>query len=634
MGKRTKTSELTLDDLLRMQEGPPLKRPRMDEEDSNDGGGLRLVTRKQKYDDDSEDDEDESGSEGEEGENSFEGGEGQEREEGESSSNEDSNSEEDEEEKSDDEEEELPQTTQREKAEEEDSTLDRFSSSRVSFKPRKTLQQVTPIKPTIQTSHSPINSRPTSFATLDISNALLSALGKLSIRTPTEIQAACIPPLMQGRDCIGNAKTGSGKTIAFALPILQKLSIDPYGIFALVLTPTRELAFQISEQFAVLGAHLNLRTAVVVGGMDMMAQALELNNRPHVVVATPGRIVDHLRSSGSEWDLSRIKFLVLDEADRLLTSTFAPELSYLFKVLPKERQTCLFTATWTPAIEQLVDATPRPGKEKPFVHRMTERIETVETLKQHYILVPSHVRESYLYYLLCNPPESTLHLRRAPPEPINHSRSRKKGQSTKPSKKPSKKSSTNTEDEEIEQPPPTIIFCTKPRMAAYLTNLLKTLHIRSTALHSRLTQRERLSSLGLFRSSVVPVLVSTDVGARGLDIEDVAMVINWDLPNEPEEYTHRVGRTARAGKGGVAVSFVTEKDEERVLKIEERIRTTLTEMTLPEPKVLEKLNDVSTAKRLANMELHDSDFGKREEIHRIKNAKRKADVKATVQTQL
>jgi len=122
-----------------------------------------------------------------------------------------------------------------------------------------------------------------------------------------------------------------------------------------------------------------------------------------------------------------------------------------------------------------------------------------------------------------------------------------------------------------EQPPPTIIFCAKPRTAAYLTLLLKTLGIRSTALHSRLTQRERLTSLGLFRASVIPVLVSTDVGARGLDIEEVAMVVNWDLPSEPEEYTHRVGRTARAGRGGIAVSFVTERDEERVIKIEGRI---------------------------------------------------------------
>ncbi|KDR83799.1 hypothetical protein GALMADRAFT_133209 [Galerina marginata CBS 339.88] len=447
-----------------------------------------------------------------------------------------------------------------------------------------------------------------SFASLEISIPLQTALKSMSIKAPTEVQAAC-------RDCIGNAKTGSGKTIAFALPILQKLSVDPYGIFALVLTPTRELAFQIAEQFTVLGGSLNIRTAVVVGGMDMMSQALELGNRPHVVIATPGRIVDHLRSTSGEWDLSRVKFLVLDEADRLLTPTFSPELGYLFNVLPKQRQTCLFTATLTPSIEILAEAPPRPGKQKPFIHRMQEAIETVSTLKQHYLLVPSHVRESYLYHLLCNPPESTLRLRRTQPEPVKSGK--------KPTKSKAKKIKVDHSEDEPEQPPPTIIFCAKPRTAAYLTLLLKTLMIRSTALHSRLTQRERLSSLSLFRSSVVPVLISTDVGARGLDIEDVAIVINWDLPNEPEEYIHRVGRTARAGKGGIAISFVTERDEERILKIEDRIKTKLEEMTLPEDKVLDKLSAVSTAKRLANMELHDSNFGQREEIHKIKYATRR-----------
>lgn len=192
---------------------------------------------------------------------------------------------------------------------------------------------------------------------------------------------------------------------------------------------------------------------------------------------------------------------------------------------------------------------------------MLHRIETVSTLKQLYLLVPSHIREAYLFHLLCHPPEETLSMRRAPPN-----------ESSRKLKKSSGKAKTSAEDPvEIEQPPPTMIFCNRPRTAAYLTLLLKTLGVRSTALHSRLTQRERLNSLSLFRSSVVPVLISTDVGGRGLDIEDVALVINWDMPQEPEEYTHRVGRTARAGKNGIAISFVTERDEERVLRIEERI---------------------------------------------------------------
>nr|GAT54082.1 predicted protein [Mycena chlorophos] len=452
---------------------------------------------------------------------------------------------------------------------------------------------------------APVPQKITSFAALGISAPLQTALAAMSIRVPTEVQAACIPPLLQGRDCVGNAKTGSGKTIAFALPILQKLSVDPYGIFALILTPTRELAFQIAEQLAVVGGPLSARTAVIVGGMDMMDQALELGKRPHIVVATTGRMVDHLKSSNGEWDLSRVKFLVLDEADRLLNPTFAPDLAVIFGALPKDRQTCLFTATLTPSIEALVEAPPRPGKERPFIHRMAHAVETVETLQQLYILVPSHVREMYLFHLLCNPPEATLHLRRAPPEPA------------KPKGKKQHKS-VDDDDDMPEQPPPTIIFCGRARTAAYLTNMLKTLAIRSTALHSRLTQRERLNSLALFRSFVVPVLICTDVAARGLDIEDVALVVNWDLPDEPEEYTHRVGRTARAGRGGVAISFVTERDEERVLKIEARIHTQLQELVLPESRVLEKMNAVGTAKRLANMELHDSKFGEREAINRSK----------------
>lgn len=215
-----------------------------------------------------------------------------------------------------------------------------------------------------------------------------------------------------------------------------------------------------------------------------------------------------------------------------------------FFIEPKQRQ--IFT--WIPSVSDLT---------------LYCSVETVASLKQHYLLLPFHVREVYLFHLLCNPPESTVALRRAPPAPPTARVARTKA------KKPVRKGSE--EEEELLQPPPTIIFCARPRTVAYLVNMLKALSIRSTALHSRLTQRERLASLSLFRSAVVPVLVSTDVGARGLDIEDVAMVINWDLPNEPEEYTHRVGRTARAGKGGVAISFVTEKDESRLLRIEERI---------------------------------------------------------------
>lgn len=279
----------------------------------------------------------------------------------------------------------------------------------------------------------------------------------------------------------------------------------------------------------------------------------------------------------------------------------------------------------------------------PFPHS----VETVETLKQYYLLVPSHVREVYLYHLLCNPPESILHLRREPPAAAKkHSRHAKNSSSKR--QKPAEPDSDDP-DAPPKQPPPTIIFVRHPKTAAYLTTLLQHLEIRATALHSYLSQPARLSSLQLFRASVVPVLVCTDVASRGLDMEGVGLVINWDMPtgkrkasatvDSPasgvegdvsvpaeddvggaEEYVHRVGRTARMGKGGVAVSFITERQEdaEMVEKIEQRISsysylwfstsslkisidTKLTEYSMPESTVLEKLNLVSTAKRTANM---------------------------------
>lgn len=310
---------LTTDDLLRLQEdGPARKRRREEdlvdsaEEDSDSELDLPAPRRMKSVED--EDDTDEAsgtGSSGSEGEEDPEGAE------------QDSDSEAA-----------APRPNMHSLPEDDDD----LTSSRITIAPRTPL--AVPRKPL---TAAPL--RPTSFAEMGISQSLLIALSKMSIRNPTEIQAACIPPLlegeylfphaivltdmgdMQGRDCIGNAKTGSGKTIAFALPIIQRLSVDPYGIFALVLTPTRydnfhpnciarlmtycrELAFQISEQFAVLGAAYNVRTAVVVGGMDIIAQAIELSNRPHVIVATPGRLVDLLRSNNGEWDLSRVKFLV------------------------------------------------------------------------------------------------------------------------------------------------------------------------------------------------------------------------------------------------------------------------------------------------------------------------------------
>ncbi|KAI8373714.1 P-loop containing nucleoside triphosphate hydrolase protein [Blakeslea trispora] len=412
----------------------------------------------------------------------------------------------------------------------------------------------------------------TSFTNLGLEDWLSDTLKVMSIKAPTEIQRACIPPILAGKDVIGGAKTGSGKTAAFALPIIQKLSEDPYGVYALVLTPTRELAFQIAEQFRVLGKGMGIKECVVVGGMDMMTQALELSKRPHIIIATPGRLRDHIRSSSGAVDLRRCKFLVMDEADRMLSETFVPELEVILPLLPKERQTLLFTATMTDSILALRDAEEDP-KKKPFVHMCDMTTSTVNTLDQFYVFVPSQVRVVYLAHLL---------------------------------------QTDDLKEKSI------IIFCGRCSTAELITVMLKELDIRCTALHSEMTQQQRLDSLGKFRAEVVKVLISTDVGSRGLDIPSVECVLNYDIPRDPTDYIHRVGRTARAGKDGKAISIIAEKDIQLLQNIESHINKKMESYDVNENAVLEKLTEVTAAKRTASMQLHDQQFGSKTHIRKKK----------------
>jgi ATP-dependent RNA helicase DDX49/DBP8 len=234
----------------------------------------------------------------------------------------------------------------------------------------------------------------------------------------------------------------------------------------------------------------------------------------------------------------------LDEADRLLTPSFAPNLQFLFSNMPANRQTCLFTATISDAIEALASRPPRPGKQKPFIHRVESDTKTVANLRQEYLFVPSFVKETHLHYLLTHPPKEIQHLRR----------------------------NTNRDDDndEVTQYIPSTIIFTQRCATAHLVHLmLQELDIPSVPLHSHLSQPERLQSLTRFRSGGVPVLVTTDVGSRGLDIPEVALVLNYDCPRAADDYIHRVGRTARAGRGGLAITFVTERDTELVKGIED-----------------------------------------------------------------
>lgn len=371
-----------------------------------------------------------------------------------------------------------------------------------------------------------------SFSSLGVAPWLEESLSAMRITAPTPIQEACIGPILEGHDCIGGAQTGSGKTIAFAAPMLTQWSANPLGVFGVVLTPTRELAYQIAEQFKALGAAANAKVCVVVGGEDMVKQTLELEKLPHFVVATPGRLADHVMSSGEDTirGLRRARYLVLDEADRLLTNSFAGHLETIFGVLPapERRQTLLFTATVTDSIRAIQEKPTPAGKPGCVIHEIetVDKVAVPPQLKLGYVFQPLNVKAYYLYCLL-----------------------------------------------ELEENVGKlcIVFVNRTYTAELITRMLSKLDINVTLLNSDLRQADRTLSYHRFRSGAVRVLVATDVALRGLDIPQVAMVVNYDLPADPDDFIHRVGRTARAGREGESVLLVGERDIERALAIEERV---------------------------------------------------------------
>ncbi|KAM0275106.1 hypothetical protein ACHAQH_007543 [Verticillium albo-atrum] len=375
----------------------------------------------------------------------------------------------------------------------------------------------------------------TTFSSLNVRPWLAQSLANMAIKRPTGIQKGCIPEILKGRDCIGGSRTGSGKTVAFAVPILQKWAEDPSAIYGLVLTPTRELALQIFEQFKAIGSPQGLKVTLITGGNDMRPQAIALASRPHIVIATPGRLADHIRTSGEDTicGLRRIRFVVLDEADRLLDGTgsgsMLPAVEECLSALPPpaQRQTLLFTATITPEVRALKDMPPKAGKEPVFICEVdTQMLAIPATLAQKHIQVPVTHREHYLHTFLLT--------------------------------------AANLEKT-------VIVFCNRTTTAQFLHHLLRLLDHRVTSLHSRLPQRQRTDNLARFRAAAARILVATDVASRGLDIPEVALVVNYDIPRDPDDYIHRVGRTARAGRKGEAVTFVGQRDVELVLAIEARV---------------------------------------------------------------
>ncbi|KAA8573076.1 hypothetical protein EYC84_003607 [Monilinia fructicola] len=375
----------------------------------------------------------------------------------------------------------------------------------------------------------------TTFAALDVKPWLVGSLGAMAIKRPTGIQKGCIPEILKGRDCIGGSRTGSGKTVAFAVPILQKWAEDPFGIFALVLTPTRELALQIYEQFKAISSPQSLKAVLIRAVRTCDPKQRPLHN-DHTLSSQPRadwRIIFEPRAKIQYALLRRVRMVVLDEADRLLASgsvgSMLPDVEECLSILPPpaERQTLLFTATVTPEVRALKDMPRTPGKPPVFVCEVdTQALAIPSSLNQMHLQVPVTHREHYLHMFLLT-------------------------------------------DKNL--PKSVVIFCNRTATADYLTHLLRLLEHRVTALHSKLPQRQRIDNLGRFRASAARILVATDVAARGLDIPEVGLVINYDIPRDPDDYIHRVGRTARAGRKGEAVTFVGQRDVQLVLAIENRV---------------------------------------------------------------
>nr|MBA3938931.1 DEAD/DEAH box helicase [Planctomycetota bacterium] len=365
------------------------------------------------------------------------------------------------------------------------------------------------------------------FSELGLSEPLLRALRDEGYDTATPIQQKAIPPALAGRDLFGCAQTGTGKTAAFALPILQRLSATPPAVQqgqsrpvrCLVLSPTRELAAQIGDSFRAYGRHLRISHTVIFGGVGQGAQVQALRRGVDVVVATPGRLLDlmgqgHLR-------LERIEVLVLDEADRMLDMGFINDIRKVLHVIPKKRQTLFFSATMPREIQSLADSI----LHDPLKVEVAPVASTAETVAQSLYLVAKGDKPALLAHLLA--------------------------------------------DQALKR---TLVFTRTKHGADKVVRHLGLGGIHAEAIHGNKSQNARVRALENFRKGATRVLVASDIAARGLDIDEISHVVNFDLPNEPETYVHRIGRTGRAGASGIALSFCDGEERAFLRDIERLIR--------------------------------------------------------------
>jgi superfamily II DNA/RNA helicase len=366
-----------------------------------------------------------------------------------------------------------------------------------------------------------------SFSSLGLIDPLLRALEALEYRQPTPVQSQAIPAILAGRDLMAAAQTGTGKTAGFALPLLQRLTmqgpqVSANSVRALVLVPTRELAVQVHDSFAAYGQNLPLRMAIAYGGVSINPQMMKLRRGADVLVATPGRLLDLYRQNAVKF--SQLETLVLDEADRMLDLGFARELDAVFAALPRQRQTLLFSATFSDAIREMA------GRllHKPVSVEATPRNTAAKSVKQWMVPVDKKRKTELFLHLL--------------------------------KKKRWKQ---------------VLVFVKTKKGADELANALSAQGIPADAIHGDRPQPARLRALERFKSAEVRVLAATDVAARGLDIDDLPQVVNFDLPIVAEDYIHRIGRTGRAGARGDACSLVAADEVQQLAAIEALVKAPL-----------------------------------------------------------
>lgn len=357
------------------------------------------------------------------------------------------------------------------------------------------------------------------FNGLGIAPRILGLVERMKFRTPTPIQYKAIPIAIEGKDIIGVAQTGTGKTLAFGIPMIQRLVQVPGR--GLVLAPTRELAIQIDEAIRKIGHAFGMRTAVLIGGASMYNQVQALRKHPRIIIATPGRLIDHLTQKIIS--LNDVKILVLDEADRMLDMGFAPQIDEILRFLPKERQTMLFSATIPEKIVKIAAA----YMKLPVNVEITRSGTVVEQTVQELFIVKKEEKRNLLLKLL-NQYRGTV-----------------------------------------------LLFSRTKRGASRITKGLRSLGYYAAEIHSDRSLVQRREALEGFKNGKYRILVATDIAARGIDVKGIELVINYDLPDDTENYVHRIGRTGRAGHAGHAISFVMPNQRKEVHNIEKLIRKSL-----------------------------------------------------------